>query len=579
MALTGELYFRNNVIPAVENTDDELKSFLACDVDAKTQERLFDEHLASLRSLLKLTRIRFEHALKHDIVYLNDSLTLAVDSQLDMLDCEKQRIMNELLNLQKSADANVMQLVLQYFNIMKEELTTAKDNLIKYALECNLLKRQALVLRDMKIFGHYLYLETKSKVCITSLDQESSQFKRCRKAVKDNISNTLSDRGYNDAKVLHVFKLEHKILTSQLQKAASNVDDGKVKGLFCVVPKAGLQSICAFGLHAQVIPTETGPEKTTKASIASGIPNLFQVSWIWAQLSEEKDNEEAKKENKCEGEDLQKDDLDYQGLTVGRGTHYAENLARDGLKAFSPLNSQDTDDFSHGKKDKGCSFQKFSRSSTPSGLNKLSGQDLEEGCFVTLCRVLISKYRTIPGAITDPDVIETFKMGYDSIYSSSTEEYVLLKPTYVLPEFIMHIQMVKENEAEKVPHPADAALHVKTEAWVPPSMVAAKPVRQSDSRGTIVDTLRRSSMTQAEGISGGVFSSSIINNLAQNETLAMLNSGNNGQDESVVNTGPDDNRALLMQKQAILLSINGTVDEFVRHMRDLLMDAHNPTLE
>jgi len=527
---------------------------------------------------------------------MNDSLTLALESQIDALDCEQQRIMNELLNLQKSSDANLMQLMLQYFNIMKDELIVAKDNLIRHALECNLQKRQAEVLKDMKIFAHYLYLETKGKVSIKSLDSESSQFKRCRKAVQDNVSNVLLDRGYNDVKILHVFKLEHKILSSQLQKAAAIVDDGKVKGLFCVVPKTGLHSMSAFGLHAQAIPTENGPTKVTKSTVDSGIPNLFQVSWIWAELSESEELNTQDNNNKDKDDDF----LNFNSLTVGRGAHYAENLAREGLKAFSPSKVQEEEEVnfnsssnsssssSSPKDDKArkrrtssssrYSFQKFSRSSTPSGLTKLSSSDLEEGCFVTLCRVLISKYRTITGTITDSDVMESINLGYDSIYSSSTEEYVLLKPQYVLPEFIMHLQMQKDDVIENIPNAADTQLHSKTEAWLPQSLVVPKPVRQSDSRGNTVDNLRRSSIT--EGLSSSVFSSSIPENLAQNETQAKLKEdhGNGSDSNNKNNTEIPDSRVLLMQKQAILLSIDGAVDEFVRHMRDLLVDCQNPSL-
>ena len=50
---------------------------------------------------------------------------------------------------------------------------------------------------------------------------------------------------------------------------------------------------------------------------------------------------------------------------------------------------------------KTCSYLKFSRSSTPSGLEFLSPEHLEEGFFLALCRVLISKCRTINGALTD----------------------------------------------------------------------------------------------------------------------------------------------------------------------------------
>ena len=36
--------------------------------------------------------------------------------------------------------------------------------------------------------------------------------------------------------------------------------------------------------------------------------------------------------------------------------------------------------------------------------------------------------------------------GYDCVYSTSTEEYVILKPEFALPEFVMQVQMMPSEE-------------------------------------------------------------------------------------------------------------------------------------
>jgi hypothetical protein len=41
---------------------------------------------------------------------------------------------------------------------------------------------------------------------------------------------------------------------------------------------------------------------------------------------------------------------------------------------------------------------------------------MEEGCFIALCRVLISKCRSVAGEVTDRDAKEAVQMGYDCVY-------------------------------------------------------------------------------------------------------------------------------------------------------------------
>jgi hypothetical protein len=55
---------------------------------------------------------------------------------------------------------------------------------------------------------------------------------------------------------------------------------------------------------------------------------------------------------------------------------------------------------------------------------------------------IIYKHIYVKGDITAEDIESAKKSKYDAIFSELKEEYVLLKPEYVLPEFILHLHYV-----------------------------------------------------------------------------------------------------------------------------------------
>ena len=62
----------------------------------------------------------------------------------------------------------------------------------------------------------------------------------------------------------------------------------------------------------------------------------------------------------------------------------------------------------------------FSRYSTMSSVQGFNADQLEQGVFLALCRVLIVHQRTISTAITPAEVAEAAAQNYDALYSSLT---------------------------------------------------------------------------------------------------------------------------------------------------------------
>ncbi len=476
-----------------------------------------------------------------------------------------------------------------------------------------------------------------------------------------------------------------------------------MKGLFCILPRNGVQAFISYGLHCQPVPVKgsTYPQSASQNISSSssscgtdgvpcktGLPTLFEVNWLWAS---HEDNDDMTENTASERDDSSA--LKYTHKKESK--KHAESTAMESVKAlddmrlpkkryhFTSTSSEyatTTNDTATGSATVSstaniagptsilpphCSYLRFSRCSTPSGLDLLDASSLEEGCFIALCRVLISKMHTTKEPLSDELVAEAFTMGFDTVYSKSTDEYVLLRPQYVLPEFVMQVQMcntptgsassgtsnspnpgqqsqsttIIPSDIEtkvaaagpgmcKYQHPLDTSLHHIPKAWLPDGLTYNEhndmmnggtdgrgDSRSSSSRqaGSVRPNRRASGEVTLRGTGigsdGSLFAMSVADVLASNEVHAMkhnhkthhsdksgkemsltqgssaspsaldMTTGTNGTSDDTTThiqqqqQQQHDTRVLLLEKQALLLSIQGSVDEFVRHMRDITLDT------
>jgi len=419
--LSGELGYRIAGGRSIASTEPEFRQFLASDCESNPQAEQFELQTNMLSILRDAFRKCQQSQLAHEGIALMATLDATVQSQLSLFECERRRVLRDLQNIQQWADAELITEIQRYFALVREELLSARMKLNAETVECEMKRRQATILRDIRIFAHHLHHETRGNVSVTLLPKDSSQFKRCKKAVKDNVSRQfMVDRGYRKVRVLAVMKIENSFISSNLQRLATNIDNGKVKGLFCVVPKGGLHALCAFGLHQQS--SETNLKETTTVSFE----NLFQVPWFRG------------------GTD---------GATVGnqdslRTRYSAEAMVLDSLQSLTMQCSSQTHQGDTKIWTNPAMQYTFSRQCTLSSLQRFSEKELEEGVFISLCRVLVSKVRTISSLPTPQDLMDAIEGDFDAVYTTRNDEYVLLKPEFVLPEFAMMICFSKQSDED-----------------------------------------------------------------------------------------------------------------------------------
>ena len=418
----------------------EFLDFLEYDISSNVQRCISNEKIKYIvrnkvtSAACTLQECKLENNL------LSRCLKICTKKRLNEAKSLYSRKKNEISRKLKLIEHNLMRHILDYYCILLDELNETRYKLANENTENLLLRARYKFLRDLKYFSYHLNLETKGKVTLTILEHDSAQAKRCRKAIKENVNfaRIIGPNIYDNIKVIQVFKLDHTLLSSALQSKATTAESGNIKGLFCLVPKSSLYTFCCYGLHSQKY------SYSDFSNLETNFPGLFNCPWFL---------------NSCENS--------FQNYnTCG----VARQLSLSNL---------------------GFSNIKFSRFSTPlcnttadSLQNKnsdnplVSENDLEEGLIIALCRVLVCQLRTISSDITDLEIQQAINNKNDSIYSTKTEEYVLLNPQCVLPEFLMHvsyeINLFDKSNKIKTGTKSESSIETISSivSWIPPQLVS-----------------------------------------------------------------------------------------------------------
>ena len=409
MELTsGELFYREKA--QWDPSLSFLASELTKDADGLYQKERYATRIKDLRKMRQLSR-----------VIASQRIAVGVSASMRMMKNSKEAMLREmeLLTRKHSAAVNremanmdtaLMQWILQYFAVVRDELVDARMRLRADDKHYEILSRHARLKCDLLSFAYRLRVETKGVVNLMEVERDTSQYKRCCKAVQDSLGTSFQRNcpGYNQMSVVNVFKLEHAWLSTKLQEAAALADSAKVKGLFCHIPKECVFGVCSYGLHVQYLeglPEQADVQAVFKASAERGRGSsaLFSSPWF--------DN-----------------DASSSSSAASKGDYRLAKKLADSYTLEEP---------------------RFSRSSASAHMVKdMSLEDISSGTFIALCRVLISRLRIVDGVVDAEKVRESSMLGYDAIYCAPTEEYTLLNPTHVLPEFIMHVKLEEGKDSE-----------------------------------------------------------------------------------------------------------------------------------
>jgi len=162
------------------------------------------------------------------------------DSVDQSIQVKVERIKSKLLLLKDDQDSILLDLIISYFSIIKLETIEqrTRNDAINRAYKLSTYFEK--VLHDISIFSVHIKLETNNAVDISVLTKESTQHKRCLKAVQDNVSaTTLSKLVSEGVHVLKVFKIQHTYLSCDLQVHLNNINwSFAIHGLLAHEPPA-----------------------------------------------------------------------------------------------------------------------------------------------------------------------------------------------------------------------------------------------------------------------------------------------------------------------------------------------------
>lgn len=338
---------------------------------------------------------------------------------------EKTRLHTQLLLLKQKYDGCLMELTLEYYNIIMSELYTTKQQVLCEQRDVQLLYKHAKILRDIEMFSVHLSLETKKNVTLVLLPNDSQQFNRCCKAVMDNIKpvlfgespnnsyaspnksgNSYSNSGdksnhdtmnlMNNTRILNVFKLQNNYLANNLTELSKTITTGKIKGLFCNFLPNRLQTFSVFGLSSQKLPVDNYSDIKSLGS------QYFRKPWFYYSPKHLQENNDTE-----------------NGTRAGIYTPRATNNIHNQQEINNLTKVQGTAAKLSMKKHNDL-ILRFSRHSASENLYKYSDSDLETGVILALCRVLIVNQMTISETITDEHIIQAYEKNCDALYSTLT---------------------------------------------------------------------------------------------------------------------------------------------------------------
>ena len=326
-------------------------------------------------------------------------------------------------------------LALWYFAALEREQEIYRRRMEEESLSCNRLSLQVKESLRLSVFAIHLESETDSQILLKRLPPAHPQHVRCRRAASENIKPGYFDNStpFSGINVLDVYKVENAPELDRFQKRAAAMEPGKVKGLFTSVTGSAIERIIALGMGKQ----------------DSGNQHLFRRAWYAYHNNKSEVGYAESRIRKAAVCQFPRSFSRYSTLEADRtAIEHAAELDRSGVRpptsASSTTNKENEKKGSTLKSGSG-SGSSSSSSSKGGGAPRDGGGEVNDDIrYLVLCRVAVGKvfvtskeYRGFPSVGTDP--------AFDSMYNPLQEEYLVLRPEQVLPEFVIQFVLKKNS--------------------------------------------------------------------------------------------------------------------------------------
>lgn len=317
------------------------------------------------------------------------------------------------------------------------------------------------------MFALHLEAESAGQVLLRRLPSNHPQFLRCRRAALENVkSGFFNAKGrYTGITVLDVLKIENQIMLRRFQKAAAAGEPGKVKGLFCVLPKKALERVVVFGMgDAPPMPAERaaifrGTWMSAVANMAAAgdaVLDSMPETLRTTEWDKQRDLA-AQRVDAAETVSVSCAPLALQLIMILASSNLSV-VVQQFPRTFSRYSTLEDDREIVAATGDSATLPTAAASGgaggkdaeEPSGESKESRDDAHESSirYLALCRVVVGKVFVAPkDADSFPPAPEG---GYNAIYNPKLEEYLILNPRDVLPEFLVQYKYVNDSRVGAV---------------------------------------------------------------------------------------------------------------------------------
>eukprot|EP00601_Ochromonadales_sp_CCMP2298_P030354 CAMPEP_0173331666 /NCGR_PEP_ID=MMETSP1144-20121109/3921_1 /TAXON_ID=483371 /ORGANISM="non described non described, Strain CCMP2298" /LENGTH=441 /DNA_ID=CAMNT_0014276459 /DNA_START=93 /DNA_END=1416 /DNA_ORIENTATION=- len=339
--------------------------------------------------------------LRHRILTVRKSIELTKSDVMAEIGFEGNNFVFLLEQQQKQFERDALQMVLRYFAIINDEIADSRKRLCDEEAEKEVLFGRAARCAPIRLSpdgreprAGELLRAAPGQPAVRALREGGDG--QCEPgAVQDQRAGGAEGGRAGAERV----QAAERVSLQQAAAASERVLNGKIKGLFCCLSREFFYGFSVFGLYAQSLPEAPADTESLSAE-------LFRTAWFHSEPP--------------------------AGFPVLREVMQTLQVAGTASRLAAKAVRQKVDGKVPGVR--------FSRYSTISSMAGMGQADLEGGVFLSLCRVLVTQQHTVEGDIRTADIAEALRQGCDCVYSSLTEEYVLLQPKFVLPEFFMHVR-------------------------------------------------------------------------------------------------------------------------------------------
>jgi hypothetical protein len=449
---SGELFYRASVQDERswlnQKVGPTLLNFLNAGIDRQsilTKFEAREDELNEAEEVCLQCRKNRTKSLREKLVEANN----LCKSYLSRSKLSYEDFVQTLIVLMDEFDDQAAKFALWYFSTLERERIIYKRRLGEEVTSCDSLQQHLKASLRLNIFAIHLESETDRQVLLKRLPSSHPQYIRCRRAASENLKPGFFDGApsFNGINVLDVYKVENKPLLERFQRCAAMLEPGKVKGLFTSVPAKAVERTVVLGF----------------GSLDHDVSGPYQKPKIVDDDGDEDDDDFKSLADKSMAKlKPKKSDIFRRAWFAfhDKGNGYAEKIVDQASiakfpRTFSRYSTVEVDRFhvheshrlkSHPGLDKDNKESLMAKErwekSTDGG-----GPVTDEIRYLILCRVVIGKvfvtskeYRGFPTVGKNP--------AFDSMYNPLQEEYLVLRPVQVLPEFV--IQYTYNNDVSKV---------------------------------------------------------------------------------------------------------------------------------